>query len=94
VNRGRAWHWLLTALVKGITRAISKTIWAGDLLEACEHAKILHPWQKRQIWERLVRGDFPPVGCQAGLAEDGRVSQLPAAGPEAAGCTPAGCPAG
>ena len=40
---GRAWHRLLTALVEGVARAVPETVWAGDLLEARDHAEVLHP---------------------------------------------------
>jgi hypothetical protein len=75
-KRERAWHRSLTALVEGVARAVSETIWAGDLFESRDHAKVLHPRQKRRVGERLVRRDLPSVGCRAGLAEDGRISQL------------------
>jgi hypothetical protein len=67
---------LLTALVEGVACAVSETVWAGDLLEACDHAKVLHPRQERQVGEQLVRRDLPPVGRRVGLTEDRRVSQL------------------
>ena len=73
----RAWQRLLTALVEGVARAVSETVWAGDLLEAGDPAEVLHPRQERRIGERLAGRDLPPVGRRVRLAEDRRVSQVP-----------------
>jgi hypothetical protein len=41
--RWKGWHQLLTALVEDIACAVSKTIRAGDPLEAREDTEILRP---------------------------------------------------
>jgi hypothetical protein len=60
--------------LKGVARAVSKTIGAGDLFEAREHAEILHPRQECRVQERLVGRGLLPVGCRVGLAEDRNIT--------------------